>query len=272
MALFLTVSVYASSWSGSYLVGSEHSDRVGLSWAASTVGIFTMRATLSPRAGGKLVHVELPPGSSSLTHTAVLRGAYAAVRFLEDAQAKGQLLCDQRVPELMSLLGHVSITISIGLEGVVPEGASIGLPTFLAVLSRLLHRETTMRAATGEVRAPHIALSVGMVNLCIDEAKERREAADEQWAPGRCVPHQVHMDGSLLPVEGIEQKAAFVKTHQLIELLAPACNHQTFVSDTSFVRSLDVAAVNALHLQSKQGKPPTSPFLRPTHIPSPDVS
>lgn len=59
--------------------------------------------------------------------------------------------------------------------------------------------------------------------------------------PGRCVPHQVHMDGSLLPVEGIEQKAAFIMPHQLIQLVA-AGTALVAAPDTYYVNNLTMAA------------------------------
>lgn len=65
-------------------------------------------------------------------------------------------------------------------------------------------------------------------------------------APGRCVPHQVYMDGSLLPVEGIEQKAAFLKMHKLIELVAPGDG--VYAANMTYVQGLDMAAVRVLQL------------------------
>lgn len=139
---------------------------VGTAWAASTQGPFSLHAELHSR-DGPLFQVVLPNASSKATSLAVLRGAYAAINELSQiflTTLNTSRLEDDPLPPLVELLRHVSITLTVSLQGVVPQGASIGLASSLSVLSLLFKTPLFNKAVTGIVSLSFMIL-IGMMAL-----------------------------------------------------------------------------------------------------------
>lgn len=128
---------------------------VGVSWAASTQGPFSVKAEFAPRGDGPLFVVMLPSGCSKTTCTAMLRGAYAALAHLSTmataAAPPPSTPEGSPFPPLMELVRHVCVTLTINLKDLKPQGPSIGLASALAVLSLLYQKPLFNRVVTGIV-------------------------------------------------------------------------------------------------------------------------